>query len=67
MELPEPIKPVTTFDTGVGDNMMLIRACTKFDPIFPTSGLGFQLPRDNTGAYALVAATAFVNEPDVGG
>jgi|SRR5690606_21670643 Flp pilus assembly protein TadG len=63
----EPIKPVTTFDTGVGDNMMLIRVCTKFDPIFPTSGLGFQLPRDNTGAYALVAATAFVNEPDVGG
>mgnify|MGYP000866597148 FL=1 len=62
----EPIKPVTTFNPGVGDNMMLIRACAKFDPIFPTSGLGFQLPRDNTGAYALIAATAFVNEPDVG-
>jgi Flp pilus assembly protein TadG len=62
----EPIKPVTTFDTGAGDEMMLIRACAKFDPIFPTSGLGFQLPRDNTGAYALIAATAFVNEPEVG-
>jgi hypothetical protein len=46
--------------------MMLIRACAKFDPLFPTSGLGFQLPRDNTGAYALIAATAFVNEPEVG-
>ncbi len=62
----EPIKPVTTFDSGAGDEMMLIRACSKFDPIFPTSGLGFQLPRDNTGAYALIAASAFVNEPDVG-
>ena len=62
----EPIKPVTTFDPGVGDNMMLIRVCSNFDPIFPTSGLGFQLPRDNTGAYALVSATAFVNEPDLG-
>lgn len=63
----EPIKPVTTFSPGAGDDMMLIRACAKFDPIFPTSGLGFQLPKDNTGAYALVAATAFVNEPDLGG
>jgi hypothetical protein len=62
----EPIKPVTTFDSGAGDEMMLIRACAKFDPIFPTSGLGFKLPRDNTGAYALIAASAFVNEPDVG-
>ena len=62
----EPIKPVTTFTAGVGDEMMLIRACAKFDQIFPTSGLGFQLPRDNTGAYALIAASAFVNEPDVG-
>ncbi len=62
----ETIQPVTTFDDGVGDEMMLIRACAKFDPIFPTSGLGFQLPKDNTGAYALVSATAFVNEPDLG-
>ena len=54
------------FDAGDGDEIMLIRACAKFDPIFPTTGLGMHLPRDNTGAYALVAATAFVNEPDVG-
>ena len=62
----EAIHPVTTFTAGAGDEMMLIRACAKFDPIFPTSGLGFRLPKDNTGAYALTAATAFVNEPDAG-
>lgn len=62
----EPIKPVTTFSSGTGDQLMLIRACAKFDPLFPTSGLGFQLPKDNTGAYALTAATAFVNEPNPG-
>jgi hypothetical protein len=60
------IQPLTVFDQGVGDNMMLIRACAKFDPIFPTTGLGATLPRDNTGAYALVSSTAFVNEPDPG-
>lgn len=54
------------FDAGEGDEMMLIRACIKVDPVFPTTGLGLHLPKDNTGAYALVAATAFVNEPDRG-
>ncbi len=61
------VQPVTTFNYGQGDNMMLIRACAKFDPLFPLTGLGFQLPKDNTGAYALIAATAFVNEPEPGG
>ncbi len=45
---------------------MLIRACAKFDPIVPTTGLGFRLPKDNTGAYALISSTAFVNEPEPG-
>lgn len=63
----EEINPPPPFAPGVGDEFMLIRACAKFDPIFPTSGLGFQLPKDNTGAYALVSSSAFVNEPDLGG
>jgi hypothetical protein len=60
------IQPVTTFLQGTSDEMVLIRACAKFDPLFPMSGLGFALPKDNTGAYALVATTAFVNEPEPG-
>lgn len=55
------------FDAGEGDEMMLIRACIKADPVFPTTGLGLHLPKDNTGAYALISTTAFVNEPDRGG
>ncbi|MGL4278835.1 MAG: TadE/TadG family type IV pilus assembly protein [Albidovulum sp.] len=54
------------FDEGAGDELMLVRACAKFDPIVPTTGMGFQLPKDNTGAYALVSTTAFVNEPEPG-
>ena len=61
-----PVQPVVTFTPGTGDEMMLIRACAKFVPLFPMSGLGFSLPKDDTGAYALVAATAFVNEPTPG-
>jgi hypothetical protein len=61
------VQPATQFDQGGGDQIMLIRACAKFDPIFPTTGLGLDLPKDNTGAYALVTSSAFVNEPEVGG
>lgn len=60
INLPPP------FDAGIGDEMMLIRVCAKFDPLFPMTGLGFQLPKDNTGAYSLISSTAFVNEPDPG-
>ena len=58
---------VDQFTEGTDNEMMLVRACAIFDPIFPMTGLGFHLPKDNTGAYALVSATAFVNEPDPGG
>jgi len=63
-----PLAPLgNPFDEGAGDQLMLVRACAKFDPIVPTTGIGFQLPKDNTGAYALVSTTAFVNEPEPGG
>jgi len=55
------------FFGGSGDEMMLIRACAKFYPMAPLTGLGFQMPKDGAGMYALVAATAFVNEPTPGG
>lgn len=60
------VQPVTEFVAGGSNEMMLIRACAKFVPMFPLTGLGFNLPKDSTGAYALVAATAFVNEPRPG-
>lgn len=60
------IQPVVSFDPGVGDSMMLIRACAKVDPLFPSSGAGWALPKDSTGAYSLISATAFVNEPTPG-
>ncbi len=63
----DPLKPLNNpFLPGAGDELMLIRACAKFDPIVPTTGLGLHLPKDNTGAYALVSSTAFVNEPEPG-
>jgi len=59
----EEIQPVLEFTPGGKNEMMLVRVCAVFDPFFPTSGLAAQISLDNTGAYALVATSAYVNEP----
>lgn len=51
------------FNAGGDDQLMLVRACAVMDPIFPTTSLGLAMKKDATGAYHLVATSAFVNEP----
>lgn len=60
----EVLQPLTEFVAGVQNEMMLVRACAVFDPIFPLTGLGLNLPLDPSGGYQLAATSAFVNEPD---
>ncbi|MGB5557380.1 MAG: TadE family protein [Paracoccaceae bacterium] len=59
----EPVQPVLEFETGSSNEMMLVRVCAVFDPFFPTTGLAAQIKLDESGAYALVATSAYVNEP----
>lgn len=59
----EDIQPVLEFNPGSSNEMMLVRVCAVFDPFFPTSGLAAQMRLDDTGAYALVTTSAYVNEP----
>jgi len=57
------ISPVVSLNPGVQNEMVLVRVCAVFSPFFPTSALGMRLARDELGGYALVASSAFVNEP----
>ncbi|KPU84129.1 hypothetical protein JI58_05715 [Marinosulfonomonas sp. PRT-SC04] len=57
------VDPVVTLEIGVSHQMVLIRVCAVFDPIFPTTKLGIHLVNDDVGGYALVSSSAFVNEP----
>jgi len=59
----EEIQPVLDFVPGAANEMMLVRVCAIFDPLFPTTGLAAQMQLDPTGAYALVTTSAYVNEP----
>lgn len=57
------IDPVITLDTGSSHEMVLIRVCAVFDPVFPSTKLGVNMVNDDVGGYALVSSSAFVNEP----
>ncbi|MEM8776000.1 MAG: TadE family protein [Pseudomonadota bacterium] len=60
----EPAKPLKddSFVPGQANELMLLRACYRFNPIFPTELLG-NLVVDDTGQGAIVSMTAFVQEP----
>lgn len=55
--------PLTTLTHGVGNQMMLIRACAVVDPLFPLTGLGLALTKDDSGGVRLVSVSAYVAEP----
>lgn len=62
----EPIQPVTTFNGGDQNEMMIVRACATMKPWFYATGLGLRLPLIDSENYALVSSSAFVNEPGAG-
>jgi hypothetical protein len=59
----ETIQPVTTVQQGSGDDLMIIRACAIINLMFPLVGVGPHLTQDSQGGIAIVASSAFVNEP----
>ncbi|NRA87158.1 MAG: pilus assembly protein [Rhizobiales bacterium] len=59
----ENINPIISFNGGVGVNVMFMRVCLMTNILVPGLGLGLQLPKTDANRYAIVATTAFVNEP----
>lgn len=59
----EEIKPLLAFSNGQRSEMMLLRVCYVFSPIFPNIGFGYNADKDTAGDIRLYATTAFVNEP----
>lgn len=57
------VQPVVELDLGQHNDLMLVRACLMADLIFPTSEFGARLEQDAQGGFAIVAVSAFVNEP----
>ncbi len=58
-----PIAPVLRFTPGGRTQTMFVRACFVVEPLTPGIGLGLALPKDESGAFRIIAKSGFVNEP----
>ncbi|CUJ91761.1 Flp pilus assembly protein TadG [Shimia thalassica] len=59
----EEVDPVTTFVAGSENELMILRACAKIEVLYPNIGFGNLVQKDDAGDAALVAMSAFVQEP----
>ncbi len=59
----EALNPVRNFTAGQANELVIVRACMLYDPIFPTSQLALARTTDQNGKSALVAVSAFTQEP----
>ena len=62
-DLENPFQPARNFESGIANEMMIIRACSLFVPMLHEFGLGYFLSRMDNGYYRLVSTTAFLMEP----
>lgn len=62
-DVSEPSKPVRTFIPGAQNQLVLLRACLKYRPLFPEETLGELLTKDASGDVAITTVSAFVQEP----
>lgn len=59
----EPTKPVREFTPGQANELMLMRACLKYEPLFPDAFLGSAISTDASGESSVIVTSAFVQEP----
>lgn len=64
IDMSEPVTPVRGLKLGKEHDIMILRACVKFRPVFPTTGLGYTMDTDGSGRARMTALAAFVQEPN---
>ncbi|QIE45168.1 pilus assembly protein [Pseudohalocynthiibacter aestuariivivens] len=62
-EREEQGEPVLSFTPGQQNQLMFLRACLQYDPIFPAWELGSRLQSSASGQLSIVSMSAFVQEP----
>jgi len=58
------IRPVRSFTPGQANDVVMMRACLNYAPLFPEALLAGLLAQDSDGDAAIIAVTAFVQEPE---
>lgn len=57
------IRPAREFNPGQANEVVMMRACVLYDPLFPKALLPRLLEKDIDGKSAIISITAFVQEP----
>ena len=63
IDTAEEATPPRGITLGEQNQMMMLRACVRFDPVFATSGLGRGFDKDGNGKGRMFSIAAFVQEP----
>jgi hypothetical protein len=63
VDTSQPVQPVRGFTLGEQHELMIMRVCYKFNPVFPSTGLGETFVKDGSGRVAMTSMSAFVQEP----
>ena len=64
IDVSEDVQPARGFTLGFEHQVMILRACVKFLPVFPTTGLGYAFEKDGSGRARMVSSAVFVQEPN---
>ena len=57
------VQPMANLSFGMDNELMVLRACVKYEPIFPSTWFTNELTLDDAGDAHLLAMSAFVQEP----
>lgn len=63
VDTSQPVTPLRQFTNGAEHELMLLRACYMFKPVFASTGLGKEFAKDGSGRVKMVSYSAFVQEP----
>lgn len=63
VDVAQPVNPLRSFEYGGTNEVMMLRACFKYTPISPAGYMSSSLQADGSGYTAIVATSAFVQEP----
>ena len=64
VDVEEDSNDLRNFEQGDSNQVMFLRACYKYDPFSPAGYLGGTMMADGAGYVALIATSAFVQEPE---
>ncbi len=63
VDVSQPLAPLRSFVHGNNHDLMLMRACYQYEPLFSGFGLGQQMTKDGNRYFPMVSLSAFVQEP----